>query len=206
MFTLKIQSIAGMTAEAIIHPHVAHLIGLVVGNKTSIPRGQLLTEFGYPAGVGAKTANTSTQLYAFLNAVLAESNSADFTVQIEAIPAVPKLNPIFNSIETLPEEDRSLILVFTDQEVMSGVMYCKKHDEFHTRKGDVKKHLIHQWAYADDFFAQLNLPEFPQQQPKAKKSKSEQGIPELLKMLLLAAALADEADQENSKKSPIKFH
>lgn len=205
MYQLKIESAAGMKITAFIHPDIVNKIGLRLGSRTSFPRDQLLTEFGYPVGVGAKIENNFNLLYEFINAVLRESRSEYFVVQIEPVPVKPKLNPIFNSIKTLPEEDRQLIVVFSDKEIMSGVEYCKGHDQFHTRKGDVKKHLIHQWAYADEFYAQLNLPEFPKEQPKRKGS--EDVIPELLKLLFAAATMAERASkQEQKKDTPFPFH
>lgn len=203
MYQLKIESAAGMKTSAFIHPDIVNKIGLRLGSRTSFPRDQLLTEFGYPAGVGAKTENNFNLLYEFINAVLRESRSEYFVVQIEPVPVKPKLNPIFNSIETLPEEDRQLIVVFSDKEIMSGVEYCKGHDELHTRKGDLKKHLIHQWAYADEFYAQLNLPEFPKEQPK--HSGLDEAIPELFKLLFAAAAMAEKASDQEKKKG-FKFH
>ncbi|WP_228200396.1 hypothetical protein [Acinetobacter sp. WCHAc010034] len=107
-------------------------------------------------------------------------------------------NPIFNSLKTLPEEDRELVVVFTDKEIMSGVKYCEKHDEFHTRKGDVKKHLIHQWAYAEDFYNQLNLPEFPERSKRPDSSEIFKNLKGLLD------ALSDAAVEVHVRKADSK--
>lgn len=57
MYQLKIESAAGMKITAFIHPDIVNKIGLRLGSRTSFPRDQLLTEFGYPVGVGAKIEN-----------------------------------------------------------------------------------------------------------------------------------------------------
>lgn len=156
MYKLNVETHIGLKNSLLLSAELAQFL-LSKGFATSMtPRKKVLEAF-----IGLEITPELSKVYVFLEDILKDSNSEFFTIQIEAIPAEQKLNPIFNSIEILPEEDRLLVLVFTDQEIMAGVKYCKNHDEFHTRKGDVKKHLIHQWAYADDFYAQLNLPEFP---------------------------------------------
>lgn len=108
MYQLKIESAAGMKITAFIHPDIVNKIGLRLGSRTSFPRDQLLTEFGYPVGVGAKIENNFNLLYEFINAVLRESRSEYFVVQIEPVPVKPKLNPIFNSIKHCRKKTVSL--------------------------------------------------------------------------------------------------
>lgn len=179
MYALKIKSIAGMTAEAIIHPEIANQIGFLSISGTSIPRDQLLTEFGYPVGVGAKTGNTSTQLYEFINAVLKESKSERFFVQIEATPAHQK---IFNSADDLPIANKPLIVVFKDKDIISAE-YCNKHNAWHTEQGNINVRQIHQWAYAEDFYNQLNLPQFPERSKRPDSSEIFKSLEVLLDAL-----------------------
>lgn len=201
MHQLNVETHIGLKKSLQLNTEVALFICKNGFALSATPRNSVLKRFDHCANL--PKAPDLSEVGKFLKDILKDSNSEFFTIQIEAIPAKPKLNPIFNSIETLPEEDRSLILVFTDKEIMSGVMYCKEHDEFHTRKGDVKKHLIHQWAYADEFYAQLNLPEFPKEQPK--RSGLDEAIPELFKLLFAAAAMAEKASDQEKKKG-FKFH
>lgn len=197
MYKLNVETHIGLKNSLLLSAELAQFL-LSKGFATSMtPRENVLKAF-----VDVDTTPELSKVFVFLEDILKDSNSEFFTIQIEAIPAEPKLNPIFNSIKTLPEEDRLLILVFTDKEIMSGVKYCKGHDEFHTRKGNVKKHLIHQWAYADEFYAQLKLPEFPKEQPKGKGL--DETIPQLFKLLFAAAAMA-EKESEQQKKG-FKFH
>lgn len=192
MYKLNVETHIGLKNSLLLSAELAQFL-LSKGFATSMtPRKKVLEAF-----IGLEITPELSKVYVFLEDILKDSNSEFFTIQIEAIPAEPKLNPIFNSIEILPEEDRLLVLVFTDQEIMAGVKYCKNHDEFHTRKGDVKKHLIHQWAYADDFYAQLNLPEFPKLEPNP--NLFEEAFPALLKLLILDAIKTKMSEQKNSK-------
>lgn len=197
MYKLNVETHIGLKNSLLLSAELAQFL-LSKGFATSMtPREKVLEAF-----VDVDTTPELEKVFVFLEDILKDSNSEFFTIQIEAVPAEPKLNPIFSSIETLPEEDRLLILVFTDKEIMSDVKYCKEHNEFHTRKGDVKKHLIHQWAYADEFYAQLKLPEFPKEQPK--RQGLDEAIPQLFKILFAAAAMA-EKESEQEKKG-FKFH
>lgn len=192
MYQLNVETHAGLKKSLSLSIETALFLSNKGLGTSMTPRKKVLETFA-----GLPTTPEISQVFVFLEDILKDSNSEFFTIQFEAIPAEPKLNPIFYSIETLPEEDRSLILVFTDQEIMSGVKYCKNHDEFHTRKGDVKKHLIHQWAYADEFYAQLNLPAFPKLEPNP--NLFEEAFPALLKLLILDAIKTKMSEQKNSK-------
>lgn len=197
MYQLNVETHIGLKKSHSLSAECAQFL-MSKGFVTSMtPRNKVLKEFEF-----FPITNELSNVFVFLEDILKDSNSEFFTIQIEAIPAEPKFNPIFKSLETLPEEDRQLVVVFTDKEIMSGVVYCEGHDEFHTRKGDVKKHLIHQWAYADEFYAQLNLPEFPKEQPK--RQGLDETIPKLFKLLFAAAAMA-EKESEQEKKG-FRFH
>lgn len=197
MYKLNVETHIGLKNSLLLSVEVAQFL-MSKGFATSMtPRNKVLKYFeGFPI------TNELSEVYVFLENILKDSNSKFFTIQIEAIPAEPKLNPIFKSLETQPEEDRQLIVVFSDKEIMSGIKYCKGHDEFHTKKGDVKKHLIHQWAYADEFYAQLNIPDFPKEQPK--RLGLDDAIPELFKLLFAAAAMAEKSSEQ--EKKGFKFH
>lgn len=199
MYQLNIYTTACMKASLPVAPDVAHYLAnrLIV---QEIKRDELMQTIGYPVGIGGQGGSFLSSVYNFANAILKESNSDVFRVQIEATPAEPKLNPIFHDIKTLPEHDREIIVVFDDKEIMSGVEYCKEHKEFHSKRGNLKEQRIHQWAYANEFYEQLKLPQFPKQ----KQFKPE--IPEILKLMILAALMSEKAESKQSKKTQHPIH
>ncbi|EOR05008.1 hypothetical protein [Acinetobacter tandoii] len=199
MYQLNIWTPSCMKASLPVSADVAHYLENRLIEQ-EIKRDELMQIIGYPVGIGGQGGSFLNSVYNFANAILKESNSATFHVQIEAIPAHSKLNPIFHSIKTLPEHGREIIVVFDDKEIMSGVEYCKKHEKFHSRRGSLKEERIHQWAYANEFYEQLQLPQFP----KRKEVKSE--VPELLKLLILAAVMSDKSETERSKKTQHPIH
>ncbi|MDM1022100.1 hypothetical protein QSV37_17650 [Acinetobacter sp. VNK23] len=159
-------------------------------DSQSIHRNDLLEKLGYPTTVGSNKGSFLQNVYNFADAILKESNAHRFKVEIEAIPAKPKLTPIFKDAADLPEHGRSVIVIFKDKQVMSDVHYCKKCNEWHTPKGDLKESTIHQWAYTKDFYNLLNLPEFPKQKPKQDdRSKGRDPAETLAGVILLSALL-----------------
>lgn len=169
-------------------------------DSQNIHRDDLLEGIGYPIGVGSKTGSFLQSVYNFADAILKESTAHRFKVEIEAIPAHPKVDSIFSDASKLPEHGRSIVVVFKDKQLMSDVEYCNKCKEWHTPKGDLKESHIHQWAYTDDFYNLLNLPEFP----KAKSNKGEKAgdlADSLTHLILLKALLGAAKSGSGSSRS-----
>lgn len=199
MYQLNIYTPACMKATLPVSSDVAHYLSNRLVDQ-EIKRDELMYTIGYPAGIGGQQDSFLSSVYNFATAILKESNSETFRVQIEAIPAEPKLNPIFHDIKTLPEHGKEIIVVFDDKAIMSGVEYCKKHKEFHSKRGNLKEQRIHQWAYANEFYEQLKLPQFPKQ----KQFKPE--MPEILKLMILASLMSEKAESKQSKKTQHPIH
>ncbi len=109
MYKLNVETHIGLKNSLLLSAEFAQFL-LSKGFATSMtPRKKVLEAF-----IGMEITPELSKVFVFLEDILKDSNSEFFTIQIEAIPAKPKWNPIFNSIKTLPEEDRSLILVFTN--------------------------------------------------------------------------------------------
>lgn len=164
-------------------------------DSQTIHRDELLEKIGYPVGVGSNSGSFLNGVYNFADAILNESNSHSFKVEIEAIPAHPKVDSIFSEASKLPEHGRSIVVIFKDKQLMSDVEYCKKCKEWHSPKGDLKESHIHQWAYTDDFYNLLNLPEFP----KAKSNNIDKAgdLAGSLAQLFLLKALLGAAKSES---------
>ena len=138
-------------------------------------------------------------VYNFANAILAESNSPTFTVQIEAIPAHQK---VFYSADDLPIANKPLIVVFKDKDIISAE-YCNKHDAWHTQHGNINVGQIHQWAYVEDFYNQLNLPKFPEHSKRPDPSELIKGLKGLFEALS-DAAVEVHVRKVNSKGNSFK--
>ncbi|WP_252509300.1 hypothetical protein [Acinetobacter colistiniresistens] len=78
-----------------------------------------------------------------------------------------------------------------DQRIESDVRYCAGCKEWHAKNGNVKVTRIHQWAYTEDFYNLLNLPEFPE--PKKSNGKSTEDLTDALAHLFLLKALLGKA-------------
>ncbi|WP_314338821.1 hypothetical protein [Acinetobacter guillouiae] len=142
------------------------------------------------------------KVHNFLSEILNESSSEFFTVQFEALPAYPKINPIFKDSSQIPTEQRDVTVIFKDKEIMSGVDYCNKCEAWHTSHGDIKVHKIHQWAYSDELYLQLNLPEITEE-PKTEKERINEEMPkDLLEMLLLVALLSGKKSKAEFRNFP----
>ena len=160
MYQLHISTPSCMKASLPVSADVAHYLSNRLVNQ-EIQREELLHKIGYPVGVGSQKGSFLDSVYNFANAILKDSNASTFTVVVEAIPAHPKFNPIFKGVETFPEHGRPVVIVFKDKDVFSNVKYCKNHKEWHAQLGSLRVDKIHQWAYQDEFYESLNLPELP---------------------------------------------
>lgn len=193
MYKLKISTPAFLQASLPISMEVGEFLINRLNQLDSqmIPRDELQQKLGYPVGVGSDSGSFLQNVYNFADAILKESNSHRFTVQIEAIPAHQKVDSIFSEAANLPEHGRSIVVVFKDKQLMSNVEYCKKCKEWHSPKGDLKEGQIHQWAYTEDFYNLLNLPEFPES--KKSNGKSTEDLADALAHLFLLKALLGKA-------------
>lgn len=190
MYKLNISTSACMQASLPISEDIANFLSKRLEGE-AIPRKDLLKQIGYPAGVGSNSGSFLNSVVNFANAILKESNAEQFLVQIEAIPAHQKVDSIFSEAANLPEHGRSIVVVFKDKQLMSNVEYCKKCKEWHSPKGDLKEGQIHQWAYTEDFYNLLNLPEFPES--KKSNGKSTEDLADALAHLFLLKALLGKA-------------
>lgn len=179
LYQLNISTPSCMKASLPVSGQVAHYLSNRLVANEDIQRDQLLRQIGYPVSIGNKEGSFLDSVYNFAQAILKESNSATFTVQIEAIPAQPE---IFKSADKLPIAEKPLIVVFKDKDIISAE-YCSAHEAWHTAKGDINFSQIHQWAYADDFYKQLNLPEFPQRAKRPDTSGLIKGLAGLFEAL-----------------------
>ncbi|ENV09321.1 hypothetical protein F966_01977 [Acinetobacter higginsii] len=169
-------------------------------DSQTIHRDELQQKMGYPIGVGSNSGSFLNNVYNFANAILKESNAEQFKVEIEAIPAHQKIDSIFSEAASLPEHGRSIVVVFKDKQLMSDVEYCKKCKEWHSPKGDLKAGQIHQWAYTEDFYNLLNLPEFPEAKTNNRKS-TEDIAADLAHLFLLKALLGAAKSGSESSRS-----
>ncbi|WP_332604181.1 hypothetical protein [Acinetobacter sp. ESBL14] len=202
MYKLNISTSACMQASLPISADVGQFLisRLNQLDRKTIHRDDLLEKIGYPVGVGSNSGSFLQSVYNFADAILKESNAHHFKVEIEAIPAHPKVDSIFSEVSNLPEHGRSIVVIFKDKQVMSDVEYCNKCKEWHTPKGNLKERHIHQWAYTEDFYNLLNLPEFP----KAKSNngdKAEDLADSLAQLFLLKALLGAAKSGSGSSRS-----
>lgn len=199
MYKLNISTPAFLQASLPISADVANLLSKRLEGR-DIQREDLLNKMGYPVGVGSNSGSILDSVYNFAKHILNESKAEQFNVQIEAIPAHPKMDSIFSEASNLPEHGRSIVVIFKDKQVMSDVEYCNRCKEWHTPKGDLKENHIHQWAYTDDFYSLLNLPEFP----KAKSNNGDKArdlTDALAQMFLLKALLSAAKSESGSSHS-----
>lgn len=199
MYKLNISTPGFLQASLPISDDVANWLSKRLEGR-EIQREDLLNKMGYPVGVGSNSGSILDSVYNFAKHILNESKAEQFNVQIEAIPAHPKMDSIFSAASILPEHGRSIIVIFKDKQVMSDVEYCNKCKEWHTPKGDLKESHIHQWAYTDDFYNLLNLPEFP----KARSDNGEKSrylADSLAQMFLLKALLIAAKSETGSSRS-----
>lgn len=199
IYQLHISTPSCMKASLPVSSEVANYLSTRLVNHGSIERKELLQQIGYPKGVGSQSGSFLDSVYNFANAILAESNSPTFTVQIEAIPAHQK---IFHSADDLPIANKPLIIVFKDKDIISAE-YCNKHDAWHTEHGDINVRQIHQWAYVEDFYNQLNLPEFPSRPKRPDSSELIKGLKGLFEALS-DAAVEVQVHKVNSKGNSLK--
>ncbi|WP_315075938.1 hypothetical protein [Acinetobacter guillouiae] len=204
MYQLNVITPALMTISISIESEIAMNIPSHVLNK-QIHRNDLFNRLNRELSNLKATDLYLESIKGFVQAILEESNASTFKLQIEAIPAYPKINPIFKSRETLPEENRKVTVVFKDKDILSNIEYCQKHERWHSPHGDLKVNRIHQWAYTDELYPQLNLPEITED-PKNEKERSNDEIPkEILKMLLLAAVLSGKKSKSDFRNSPFNI-
>ncbi|MBJ9373738.1 hypothetical protein [Acinetobacter sp. TGL-Y2] len=183
MYQLHISTPSCMKASLPVSGEVANYLSTRLLNHGSIERKELLKQIGYPKGVGSQNGSFLDSVYNFADAILAESNSPTFTVQIEAIPAYQK---VFHSADDQPIANKPLIVVFKDKDIISAE-YCNKHDAWHTQHGNINVRQIHQWVYVEDFYNQLNLPEFPERSERPDPSELIKGLKGLFEALSDAA-------------------
>ena len=199
MYKLNISTPAFLQASLPISEDVANWLSKRLEGR-DIQREDLLNKIGYPVGVDSNSGSILDSVYNFAKHILNESKAEQFNVQIEAIPAHPKMDSIFSEASNLPEHGRSIVVIFKDKQVMSDVEYCNRCKEWHTPKGDLKENHIHQWAYTDDFYSLLNLPEFP----KAKSNNGDKArdlTDALVQMFLLKALLSAAKSESGSSHS-----
>ncbi|WP_198078246.1 hypothetical protein [Acinetobacter calcoaceticus] len=201
MYKLNIFTAACMQASLPISADIAHYLTNRHANG-DISRENLLKTLGYPVGVGQNSGSFLDSVYNFANAILKESNAEQFKVQIEAIPAHQKETSIFKGNDCIPEEGRSVVVIFVDKKIETDVSYCSDCKAWHAVDGNLKVNRIHQWAYSDEFFNSLNLPEFPE--TKTKKDKTKEDIADVFAHLILLKALLSSA-KSNSENNPRSF-
>lgn len=199
MYQLHISTASRMKASLPVSGEVANYLSTRLVNHDSIERKELLKQIGYPKGVGSQNGSFLDSVYNFANAILAESNSPTFTVQIEAIPAHQK---VFYSADDLPIANKPLIVVFKDKDI-TNAEYCNKHDAWHTQYGNINVRQIHQWAYVEDFYNQLNLPKFPEHSKRPDPSELIKGLKGLFEALS-DAAVEVHVHKVNSKGNSFK--
>lgn len=199
MYQLHISTASRMKASLPVSGEVANYLSTRLVNHDSIERKELLKQIGYPKGVGSQNGSFLDSVYNFANAILAESNSPTFTVQIEAIPAHQK---VFYSADDLPIANKPLIVVFKDKDI-TNAEYCNKHDAWHTQYGNINVRHIHQWAYVEDFYNQLNLPKFPEHSKRPDPSELIKGLKGLFEALS-DAAVEVHVHKVNSKGNSFK--
>ncbi|WP_151707939.1 hypothetical protein [Acinetobacter junii] len=199
MYQLHISTASRMKASLPVSGEVANYLSTRLVNHDSIERKELLKQIGYPKGVGSQNGSFLDSVYNFANAILAESNSPTFTVQIEAIPAHQK---VFYSADDLPIANKPLIVVFKDKDI-TNAEYCNKHDDWHTQYGNINVRQIHQWAYVEDFYNQLNLPKFPEHSKRPDPSELIKGLKGLFEALS-DAAVEVHVHKVNSKGNSFK--
>ena len=199
MYQLHISTASRMKASLPVSGEVATYLSTRLVNHDSIERKELLKQIGYPKGVGSQNGSFLDSVYSFANAILAESNSPTFTVQIEAIPAHQK---VFYSADDLPIANKPLIVVFKDKDI-TNAEYCNKHDAWHTQYGNINVRQIHQWAYVEDFYNQLNLPKFPEHSKRPDPSELIKGLKGLFEALS-DAAVEVHVRKVNSKGNSFK--
>lgn len=199
MYQLHISTASRMKASLPVSGEVATYLSTRLVNHDSIERKELLKQIGYPKGVGSQNGSFLDSVYNFANAILAESNSPTFTVQIEAIPAHQK---VFYSADDLPIANKPLIVVFKDKDI-TNAEYCNKHDAWHTQYGNINVRHIHQWAYVEDFYNQLNLPKFPEHSKRPDPSELIKGLKGLFEALS-DAAVEVHVHKVNSKGNSLK--
>ena len=199
MYQLHISTASRMKASLPVSGEVANYLSRRLVNHDSIERKELLKQIGYPKGVGSQNGSFLDSVYNFANAILAESNSPTFTVQIEAIPAHQK---VFYSANDLPIANKPLIVVFKDKDI-TNAEYCNKHDAWHTQYGNINVRQIHQWAYVEDFYNQLNLPKFPEHSKRPDPSELIKGLKGLFEALS-DAAVEVHVHKVNSKGNSFK--
>ncbi|MDG9947720.1 hypothetical protein N7574_00040 [Acinetobacter ursingii] len=199
MYQLHISTASRMKASLPVSGEVANYLSTRLVNHDSIERKELLKQIGYPKGVGSQNGSFLDSVYNFANAILAESNSPTFTVQIEAIPAHQK---VFYSADDLPIANKPLIVVFKDKDI-TNAEYCNKHDAWHTQYGNINVRQIHQWAYVEDFYNQLNLPKFPEHSKRPDPSELIKGLKGLFEALS-DAAVEVHVHKVNSKGNSLK--
>ena len=199
MYQLHISTASRMKASLPVSGEVANYLSTRLVNHDSIERKELLKQIGYPKGVGSQNGSFLDSVYNFANAILAESNSPTFTVQIEAIPAHQK---VFYSANDLPIANKPLIVVFKDKDI-TNAEYCNKHDAWHTQYGNINVRQIHQWAYVEDFYNQLNLPKFPEHSKRPDPSELIKGLKGLFEALS-DAAVEVHVHKVNSKGNSFK--
>ena len=199
MYQLHISTPSCMKATLPVSGEVANYLSTRLVNHDSIERKELLKQIGYPKGVGSQNGSFLDSVYNFAIAILAESNSPTFTVQIEAIPAHQK---VFYSADDLPIANKPLIVVFKDKDI-TNAEYCNKHDAWHTQYGNINVRQIHQWAYVEDFYNQLNLPKFPEHSKRPDPSELIKGLKGLFEALS-DAAVEVHVRKVNSKGNSFK--
>ena len=68
-------------------------------------------------------------------------------------------NTLLKDPAVLPEKGREVVVFFIDKEMMSPIVYCQDCKEWHSKKGNLKEEMIHQWAYLDEYYQSLSMPE-----------------------------------------------
>lgn len=112
-------------------------------------------------------------------------------------------NHIFKSADDLPIAEKPLIVVFKDKDIINAE-YCNKHDAWHTAQGHINVSQIHQWAYTEDFYNQLNLPEFPERSKRSDPSELLKGLKGLFVDLSDAVAVEVQVHKVNSRGNNLK--
>lgn len=110
-------------------------------------------------------------------------------------------NPIFKDVSVLPEQKRQVTVVFKDKEISSNVLYCQNHKKWHSPYGDLRVSKIHQWAYTDELYPQLNLPEIEKELDSDAELKAKQ----ILKMLLISAMLSGKSSKSDLSGFPFNI-
>lgn len=84
-----------------------------------------------------------------------------------------EISQLLSDIDKKPETGKPLIVFCYDKTMFSPVLYCGQHFHLNDDSG-LKEISIHKWAYLDDFYKCLGIPEIDAEQYASIKEKLKQ--------------------------------